>query len=254
MLIPFTSRKTVAESTPARLLPSTNGWVAHDMEQVCGSHREQAVVHELAPEGGLRLRYRRLEQAVISEASCAAVDLELCRVQLDDVLDVEEQRFVRARFASFRRVSSWTAIMRLVDSRRRAFLLGFAGRMMSASPSVLTSSGVSFVMSSSSRIGRSMMSARLLPTVESFLIMRTSLYEGTNNSVTPIGPSGEPGEACWNVALTSSAGWDAEAAAMPLHFRSLAAGRFASMAYKGRVKRTRGSAKVPSRRCGSPHR
>lgn len=38
--------------------------------------------------------------------------------------------------------------MRFVDSRTRSFFESFTGRMMSASPSVLTSSGVSFVMSS----------------------------------------------------------------------------------------------------------
>jgi len=60
------------------------------------------------------------EHPAILEPERAAVDLELRRVQLDHVLHLKEQRFVGAHFESFRRVSSWTAIIRFVDSRMRS--------------------------------------------------------------------------------------------------------------------------------------
>jgi len=49
---------------------------------------------------------RRLQEAPIAQARGATVDLELGRVKLEHVLDIEELRLVRAHFASFRRVSS----------------------------------------------------------------------------------------------------------------------------------------------------
>ncbi len=111
-------------------------------------------------------------------------------MDLEYVVDVEEERVVLAHFASFLSVSSWTAIIRRVDSRTRSFLVSFTGRMMRASPSVLTSSAVAFVMLSSSGIGRSMMSPRLLPTAESYLIMAPSWYVGTNDVPTGGAPLG----------------------------------------------------------------
>jgi hypothetical protein len=111
---------------------------------------------EIAPERRMGLGHGGLQEPAITQARGASVDLELSRVDLDDVFDVEELQFVRAHFASFRGVSSWTAIIRFVDSRIRSFLPSLAGQMRSASPLVLTSSAVSLVMPSSSRIGRSL--------------------------------------------------------------------------------------------------
>src|ERR1039457_744528 len=52
---------------------------------------------------------------------------------------------------------------------------GLAGAMISCLPSVLTSSGVSESILSSSRIGRSITSAMLFPCFVSFLTMRNSV-------------------------------------------------------------------------------
>ena len=76
------------------------------------------------------------------------------------------------RSASFFIVSSSSSVMRAAACLSRADLLLCCGRMISASPPVFTSSGVSLSMPSSSRMGFSMMSPRLLPIAVSFLITR----------------------------------------------------------------------------------
>jgi len=106
-------------------------------------------------------------------ATAATKALELALVQREHHVDREELGLGLglggevAHFASFRYVSSCASISRSAMARARSISGAFfMGRMMSASPSVLTSSGVSLVMSRSSRMGRSMMRPRLLPTAE----------------------------------------------------------------------------------------
>lgn len=101
------------------------------------------------------------------QARTATEAIELALVQREDDFDREELDLGRrvAHLASFRYVPSCASISRsAAESARSTKGAFFTGRMMSASPSVLISRGVSFVMFGNSGIGRSMMSPRLLPT------------------------------------------------------------------------------------------
>lgn len=107
-----------------------------------------------------------------AQARAATEAIELALVEREHHFDGEELDLGRrvAHSASFRYVSSCASISRSAAASARSISGAFlAGRMMSASPSVLTLSGVSLVMSSSSRMGRSMMRPRLLSTAESSL-------------------------------------------------------------------------------------
>ncbi len=59
----------------------------------------------LAAERRLWLRDGRLEQPTIAQAGRAAVNFELARVDLENIVDFEEDR-LDAHLASFRNVSS----------------------------------------------------------------------------------------------------------------------------------------------------
>lgn len=115
------------------------------------------------------LPIRKGDAPAVARTVGAAGLTTLGGVQFKDVTHVTDDRIRRAHFANFRIVCSCTEISLLADARTRSFRDSFAGRMISASPSVRTSRRVSFVMLKSSRIGRSMMSPRLLPTEVSFL-------------------------------------------------------------------------------------
>lgn len=108
------------------LVPVDERVVLDDVEQVRGRHLEEPLVRELAAERRPWLCDGRLQQPSITQPGRTAVDFELARVDLEDVVDVEDDRLA-AHLASFRSVSSWTAIIFLVDARTRAFFVSFAG-------------------------------------------------------------------------------------------------------------------------------
>ena len=110
-----------------------------------------------------------------------AISLDVTQITIGDV------KKLRLHSASFRSVSSWLSIKRSVASLSRALRLALTGRMMSASPSVVTSSLVSLSMLSRSRIGRSMISPRLFPMVQSVFSMIAPPYQHrSNNSITVV--------------------------------------------------------------------
>ena len=98
--------------------------------------------------------------------------LDLVSPDSEHVLHPEE--LYRPHFASFSNAAAWTSATRNDASRTRSARASRSGRMMSASPSVLTSSSVSLSMRSSSSTGLSMMSPRLFPTTLNFFCMGTS--------------------------------------------------------------------------------
>jgi len=130
------------------------------VKQIRGGHREEVFVNKLAAKGRLRLSQRGLEQPLIAQTVAATEHGELVGVNREHVIELEK---LDRHLASFRSVSLCASISRAVDFRMRSFRGFLAGVMISDSPSVRTSSGVSCSMLSSSRIGRSMMNPKLLP-------------------------------------------------------------------------------------------
>jgi hypothetical protein len=65
--------------------------IADEVEEVRRGHRERSLMGKPTTEPGLRLGHGRLEQPEITEARPAAVGLELHRVDLEYVVDVEEE-------------------------------------------------------------------------------------------------------------------------------------------------------------------
>src|SRR5690606_32163031 len=215
----FSGRREPSDPVPPRALRTGSQPAPHAepfiLPRELGGRRQLTEPPRSAPRGFVflhgstffRLGDRRLQEAPITQARAAAEASELALVQREHHFDREELDLNEsvAHLASFRYVSSWASIKRSAAASARSISGSFlTGRMMRASPSVRTSSGVSFVMSSSSRIGRSMMRPRLLPTAESFLtiMMEPRSYARNTPSITSgidgrqrdhgPGPRGEP--------------------------------------------------------------